>query len=244
MSSSKTIRVRLGDLRVATDEVRIPLYDEDVLAVSPRQKSFAAGGDCHLWINGDAEVCVYAESETILYPLFYGRTLDQAYNFDAAVTHIVIRSATQQGTFAYRCHFHGIRFREANSGIPKTLPVPLDDNSFQTRVMNAVYAALDQRGLAGAGPGKGRAYTSPDDETHEDEEFGSGYQYDESVEEEIETAAARAVAERLKPRVQRGKSSNPPAESLPDDDAGGDTSAAPGGRPTPAQPVTPSGRRT
>lgn len=245
MSNSKTIRVRLENLQVSRDSVTIPLYDDgDHYPLNTRQKSYAHGGDCHLWINGDAEVCVYAQSEEILYPLFYGRTLDQTYNFDAAVTHVVIKSAAEEGTFAWRCIFHGVRFREANSGIPKTLPVKLDDTSFQNRVMNAVYAALDARGLSGAGPGKGRAYSTPDDETHEDEEFGSGYSYDESVEEEIETAAAKAVAERLKPRVHRGESAGASAESLPDDDTGGDTPAAPSRRRQhPGDPINPGARR-
>lgn len=211
---AKIIKINLRGLHTASDHVSIPLYDEG---------ETPTGGAIHVWFSSDRPLVLNAVSpEGALYPLHVGRFLDQTYHLDEGVLSLELTGieAEEVTNFAYRVTFNATGYRDRAAGPPKRAVVPLDANSFQNRVMRAVQAQLAALGLHGDTLGKGHRYEDADpDSDLGDPEFGRGYEYSETAEEEIEKAATAAVAARFaKPdRVQRREPADTSREPVSDD---------------------------
>jgi len=175
-------------------------------------------GDVYVWVSAPCEVVLsFVSNSGIVLPVQVATKIDQTFNVDEEVVSLRIAPADKNATFGFSVKASGTRYRDIVNPIPDRVPVVLDENSFQHRVMRAVQAHLDALGIRSDNTGRGQRYSSDEDFEDDDgydDEFGRGYQYDETVEEDIERAAQRVVSERM----QRRKPSDPSSKPVSDDD--------------------------
>lgn len=187
---SKVRLIDLSKIQVAEGEVK--LYPEE-------------GEPIHIWAVGDCPFTVYACAEETMYPLFTNTQLDETINFAQGITELRIVSVKKTGRFSFRVQQKNKRMRDVVSSVPTHAIVPLDENSFQNRVRQAVEMALSQHGI-NTDRGSGVDY-----EYYDDDEFGPGFMYDPETEQEAIESAVSTVKQRFLDKLR-------PSEHGPSDD--------------------------
>lgn len=153
--------------------------------------------DVHVWFSSDNDVVVYAEDKELnRYPLAKCSDLDQVYTFHPGVIALTIEPKTKATNYMYRVTYKTPRYFEAVDPTPYELPVPLDENSAEQRMLRMISAEMDRRGITTDNDYRGNEYEPTDDFSEDDTEFGRGYQFDERADADIRNAATRAVLER------------------------------------------------
>lgn len=182
----------------------------------------------HVWIRANKRFCLWADfADNISIPLAVGTELNATYHFEKGIRGIRIvcmENGKVPFGFAWRCLQDGTRYRDVSDPIPYQAVVPLDmqSDTMENRMLRVLDAALAARGLSRP-PARGHDYSESDGE------FGEGYEYDEDADNQIEEAAARAVAERFAhKRVQSSGDDNNNQPTGGD----GDDPVPDGGQPT------------
>lgn len=221
---ARRIKINVEDAQNVEGELVQPVFDKE--------------HDLHIWYSAECEVTVYLTFEEIVLPLFTGTSLDQTYIIPDGASEVRLVPHEDKGLICYRFIGHDTRRYGVTDPIPTTPIVPIDDNSLQMRVMRAVELQLEGLGLKQPA-GRGQNYRGHTDEYDDDDpEMGPGYQYDPEVDEEITAAAVTAVRDKL----LRGKSTEPPAGNVPDDQPetpGGTNPPAPKFDPHTGKPLSP-----
>lgn len=167
-------------------------------------------GQVTVWFHANGPVCLWGNfTDGVTIPLHVGTQLDQVYHFEENIKNLVV-AAPAKTAYAIRVLQYASRYKDPADPVPHRAIAPLDNlsDTMENRVIRAVDAALSARGLS-SGRHKGVEYSE------EDTEFGPGYQYDEDAEDEIQAAAERAVAERLKPKKPAVEEPAPVVPSKP-----------------------------
>lgn len=188
-------RVTKVDLSLLTVE-----FDKAVdIPVSPQNQS--------IWLefSSDAEVRVYfVTKDGLTVPMYVGTFLDQTYDVTGEVVGIVLQPNTKKQTIAWSISTARSRRRgEVVDPTPKRVPVPIDNNSMEVRVMRMVDAALASRGYTA--PSRGHSYggddIDDDDVSDLDTEFGPGYTVDPALVTELDDGL-RELADRQKKKKE------------------------------------------
>lgn len=203
----RVIKVDLSKVHAHKGELSLPL--------PPAQPGMRRS--IHVWLSSPTPVVVSVASQEIVLPLHVGEKLDQTYEVDETVEALIIAPDDDELVFGYSIKLNGTRAGSVVDPTPTKAIVPLDDNSLQMRVMRAVQAQLERAGIRTA-EGRGKRY-----EDHEDEnEFGTGYEYDEDLDEALAYVRDKRARNAAADRMQR---SNPPGtsgEHVPDDNPSDD----------------------
>lgn len=201
----RVIRIRPEDVQSWNGKAEITLPED--------QEDF----DVKVYYSAPCLVTLYVVSNEVVYPLHIGSQCDQTYNFDKSAKVLWLDPQDEAADFVYLVKVNGTNLKKRVDPIPDVVPVPLDDQSLQYRVMQAVNASLSAMGL-NPSVSRGKTYSdNQDTDDNDDTDFGPGYQYDEQVEAEIDAAARATVLDRFTRRMQRSKSPGTTREPLLDE---------------------------
>lgn len=153
-------------------------------------------------IISDTLVTLYcAWEDDVLHRLGEGCSFRGQIRLKKGLKKLHLSPASKSKQYKYKIRYKEGRWKEKNDGVPYAEVLPLDDNSFQARVRQAVDAQLAAAGITHTNY-SGTAYRDDDYEFDEDDtefasNYGGGYQYDPQTEEELNARTRTAVYKRF-----------------------------------------------